>query len=248
MLNNIFRKLKNLNSLIKLIYYQFKQQLIFLIFLKNKKYIYDQTKILKKSGYIHLKTIIPEKIIDDFIKNYEKDILKKKNNLSDNYAFQVHVEPEKAKVFFDYFNKNMIVDICRDYLGKIGILNCMINYQNENDCEISSMQPHHDTRGNDLKIYVWLSDYNEKSHPLYYLEGSNNDIKFFITDKHHRRKDIPKEKMTKLYGNKGDIIIFDTHGWHSHTKKNTAERAVLELTIIPINYFFKSFEKESYYF
>ena len=78
MLNNIFRKLKNLNSIIKSIYYQFKQQLIFLIFLKNKKYIYDQTKILKKNGYIHLKTIIPEKIIDDFIKNYEKDILKKK--------------------------------------------------------------------------------------------------------------------------------------------------------------------------
>ena len=72
MLNNIFRKLKNLNSIIKSIYYQFKQQLIFLIFLKNKKYIYDQTKILKKNGYIHLKTIIPEKIIDDFIKNYEK--------------------------------------------------------------------------------------------------------------------------------------------------------------------------------
>ena len=84
----------------------------------------------------------------------------------------------------------------------------MINYQNENDCEISSMQPHHDTRGNDLKIYVWLSDYNEKSHPLYYLKGSNNDLKFFITDKHHRRKDIPKEKMDKIYGRKGDIIIF----------------------------------------
>ena len=54
--------------------------------------------------------------------------------------------------------------------------------------------------------------------------------------------------MHKIYVKKVDIIIFDTHGWHLHTKKNTAERAVLELTIIPKNYFFNSSEKENYYF
>ena len=180
MINNIFHKLRTLISIIKSIYYQFKMQIIFLIFFKNKKYLYDETKILKKKGYIHLKSVIPEQIIDNFLEQYEKDILKKKNTLTDDYVFNIDVELEKGKVFFDYFKKNMIVNICRDYLGKVGILNCMINYQNEKDCEISSMQPHHDTRGNDLKIYVWLSDYNEKSHPLYYLKGSNNDLKFFI--------------------------------------------------------------------
>jgi signal recognition particle GTPase len=102
------------------------------------------------------------------------------------------------------------------------------------------MQPHHDTRGNDLKIYVWMSDYNEKSHPLYYLKGSHNNWKFYITENHHRRIDILKEKMDKVYGDKGDLILFDTHGWHSHIKKNTVERTVLELTIIPNNYFFCS--------
>ena len=52
--------------------------------------------------------------------------------------------------------------------------------------------------------------------------------------------------MDKIYGDKGDVIIFDTHGWHSHVKKDTAERVVLELTIIPKNNFFNSFEKENY--
>jgi len=240
----ITHKLKNLYSIISSLYYQIKIQIFFNIF-KKKKYLYDETKILRKKGYIHLKSVIPKKIIDDFLEQNEKSILYEKNNLIDNFLINVHIEPDKAKVFFDYFKKEKILDICKDYLGKIGILNCIINYQTDRDCETSSMQPHHDTRGNDLKIYVWLSDYNEKSHPIYYINGSNNDFKLYITYNHHRRKDISKDKMDIIQGEKGDIIIFDTHGWHSHVKKNTAERIVLELTVIPKNYFFNSLEKEN---
>ena len=130
-------------------------------------------------------------------------------------------------------------------MGNIDILNSKINYQNENNFEVDSMKPHHNTRGNDLKIYIWLSDYNIKSHPLYYLKGSNHLFNLFITYNHHRRNDFSKEKMDKIYGDKWDVIIFDTHCWHSHVKKNNAEWVVLELTIIPKNNFFNSFEKEN---
>ena len=107
------------------------------------------------------------------------------------------------------------------------------------------MQPHHDTRCNDLKIYIWLSDYNISCHPLYYLKGSHKNFKMFLKYNHHRNKNIPKVKMDKIFGDKGDVVIFDTHGWHSHIKKDTAERIVLEITIIPENFLFKSSQKSN---
>jgi ectoine hydroxylase-related dioxygenase (phytanoyl-CoA dioxygenase family) len=51
--------------------------------------------------------------------------------------------------------------------------------------------------------------------------------------------------MEKIFGDKGDVVIFDTHGWHSHIKKNTSERVVLEITIIPKNFLFNSPQKSN---
>lgn len=239
MLKYFINKLNNLYSIVSSLYYQLKIQFFFNIFNKNKTYLHEETNVIKKNGYIHLKSIIPKNIIDDFLKKKEKAIMyAKENKLIKDYKISLPINLDEANLIFDYVKKNKIIDICRDYLGKIGILNCDINHQTEIDCEISSMQPHHDTRGNDLKIYVWLSNYDKRSHPLYYLNGSNNDFKLYIAYNHHRRKDIPKDKMDKIYGDRGDVVIFDTHGWHSHTKKNTTGRTVLELTVVPKNLFF----------
>ena len=245
MIKSLLKKINNLTSIINSLFYQIKSQLLFILFYKHKKNIYSETKSLKNNGYIHLKKKIPVQVINNFLKNYETSILEqKKINLND-YKFDIEIEVDDANIFFNYLKQNNILEICKDYLGKIGVLNAKINFQNENDCETSSMQPHHDTRGNDLKIYIWLSDYNINCHPLYYLKGSNNNFKLFTKYNHHRRKDISKDKMEKIFGDKGDVVIFDTHGWHSHIKQNTSERVVLEITILPENFLFKSFEKSN---
>lgn len=245
MFKNILKNFDNLTSIIISLFYQIKMQCSFILFYKNKKHIYNETASLKNNGYIHLKKKIPVQLINDLLKNYEAYILEKKKINKNCYKFDIELDIEQTRKFFKYLKQNNIIDICEDYLGKIGVLNTKINYQNENNCETSSMQPHHDTRGNDLKIYIWLSDYDINCHPLYYLKGSNNNFKLYITYNHHRRKDISKDKMDKILGEKGDVVIFDTHGWHSHIKKNTTERAVLEITLIPENFLFNSFEKSN---
>lgn len=241
---SILRKFKNLFSIISSIYFQIKLQFSFYIFNKGRKYLYNETKILRENGYIHLKKVIDKNLIEDLLKRYENEIFEEKIKKTSYYKFDIHLDADQTQKFVSYLNKKNIFNICKDYLGKIGILNCKINYQNENNCETDSMQPHHDTRGNDLKIYAWLSNYDIKSHPLYYLKKSHRNTKFFITYNHHRRKDISKEEMDKIYGDKGDVVIFDTHGWHSNVKIDTTERAVLELTVIPRNRMFKSFSDD----
>ena len=236
----ITHKLTTLIKIINSIYYQIKIQFIFFVFYKKKNFKNISTEHLSENGYVKLKNVIPKNVIENILHNYKNQILNETNQLKNGYLIDINLNYNEVKDFFEYFKKNKIFDICKEYLGNFEILNCKINHQTDQDFDESSMQPHHDTRGNDLKIYVWMSDYNEKSHPLYYLRGSNKKLKFYLLDSHHRRKDILKENMDKVYGDKGDIIIFDTHGWHSHVKKNTAERTVLELTIIPKNYFFRS--------
>ena len=221
MIHYIILKIKNKYLSIISLISQIKIQFLFRNFNLGRKYIFEETRALKKNGYLHLKEIIPREEIDNYFRLYEKDIIKKSID-SNSYLIEIKIQFDEKHILFNYLKKNKIFEICKDYLGKIQILNITsINHQTDKDCEISSMQPHHDTRGNDLKIYVCLSDFGNNAHPLYYLRGSNNDLKFFILEKHHRRKDIQKEQMDKIYGKKGDVIIFDTHGWHSHTKKNT---------------------------
>ena len=235
------KKLNTAFRLVSIFYYQIKIQLIFFLLYKKKNYTNIYCQDLSKNGYVKLKNIIPKDVIDRLLLNYRNQIQSRSNNLTnDGYLVDIPVKHFEVKDFFEYFEKNKVFNACMEYLGKFEILNCKINHQTENDHDSTSMQPHHDTRGNDLKIYVWMSNYNEKSHPLYYLKGSHNDWKFYILEKHHRRKDISKNNMDKIFGDKGDVIIFDTHGWHSHVKKNTAERTVLELTLVPNNYLFRS--------
>ena len=65
-------------------------------------------------------------------------------------------------------------------------------------------------------------------------------MKFWLTYRHTRNKKIPREKMDKIYGDTGDVIIFDTLGWHSHFKYKTEDRTVLNFCIAPNNFLFGS--------
>ena len=101
-----------------------------------------------------------------------------------------------------------------------------------------SWQPHHDSKMNRLKIYIWISQQNYMTHPLFYSKGSHKKIKSWIKTKETR---FPDEKgiFEKIYGDIGDIIIFDTHGIHSNFKIYQVERECFIFTVNPGSIFNK---------
>ena len=78
MIKSILKKLDNLTSIITSLYYQFKLQLLFILFYKHKNHLYSETKSLKNNGYIHLKKKVPAQVINNLLKIYETSILNKK--------------------------------------------------------------------------------------------------------------------------------------------------------------------------
>ena len=92
-----------------------------------------------------------------------------------------------------------------------------------------SWQPHHDSKGRRLKIYIWLNDINYNTHPLFYKKGSHRSI---INWKNYSDTRFKNEgDFEKIYGDLGSIIIFDTHGIHSNFKETIEARSVIELTL-----------------
>ena len=150
---------------------------------------------------------------------------------------------DRHKWIHNLSNKN-IIKICTDYLGSnVVTFANQINHLFEDEWKHESMQPHIDSRCNDLKIYIWISDYTENCHPLYYLKGSHKKFKFWLSYDDTRNTNIEKSEMEKIYGNVGDVIIFDTNGWHSHYKEKNTPRTVLDMCIAPNNIFFGTTKK-----
>ena len=72
------------------------------------------------------------------------------------------------------------------------------------------MATHHDSKGRRIKIYIWLNKKNYDTHPLFYLKSSNKKITFWKNYNQTRYLDIDDNTMSKIYGDLGKIIIFDT--------------------------------------
>ena len=53
------------------------------------------------------------------------------------------------------------------------------------------------------------------------------------------RKRNLNNKLDKIYGDLGDVLIFDTHGYHSDFKNTTVPRSVINLTIEPCGNFMR---------
>lgn len=106
-----------------------------------------------------------------------------------------------------------------------------------------SYQPHHDQRGRRIKIFIYIKDSEENSHPLYYLIGSNKKFKRWSNYQATRFENLNKNEMTKFFGKKGDVALFDTHGLHSHNKISTGSRCILKLVIENFSLFNKLIDR-----
>lgn len=208
--------------------------------------MFFQFKIFVQYINLFLRSLFFSKKNEDLNYLYKNGyvILNQKISILDCKSF------EKYKIFDDLefvFNRNIIdkqelhhliaklkdfgvVDLIKKYLGNNLICydNTVLTLGNEKSSE-GAWQPHHDTKGNRIKVYIWLTKYSNQTHPLYYLKGSNLKFKNW-TDYSQSRFNINKDKMEKIYGEIGNIILFDTHGIHSHNKESHISRSVVELT------------------
>lgn len=141
------------------------------------------------------------------------------------------IDDVDLKKIYKVLLKNGAISLIKDYLGKSIYCydNSILTLGNKvSQCD--SMQPHHDSKLRRLKVYIWLSNKNFKTHPLYYLRKTHKQIKNWQMYKETRYPNEKKNKFDTIYGDKGNIIFFDTNGIHSHYKTTNVPRSVIELT------------------
>ena len=165
--------------------------------------------------------------------------LNKYLNHSD-YNFDVDrkkIEMDDLKKIYTVLYKIGVISLIKDYLGnKIYCYDNTIFTLGNKICNKDSMQPHHDSKFRRIKIYIWLNDKDINTHPLYYLRKTHKQIKNWNNYEETRFPNLDKEKFDAIYGEKGSIIFFDTHGIHSHFKSTEIPRSVIELTFEPFGF------------
>ena len=223
----IFEKFKRVSFIIS-------KQLIFI--LKNKLNKTEDVNVLNliNNGYTHIQKNFPEDIISEVSNKYSLKV--NKESISDN----IKLDEIEKKYIFSILKKLNIPKICEKYLGdNLFWEDAYFKYLGNKKSFESAWQPHHDCQLNRLKIYIWISKKNLKTHPLYYAKGTHTKIKSFLEYKDSRFPKI-NLKFEEIYGDTGDIIIFDTHGIHSNFKINQVERECFIFTVNPGSIFSKN--------
>lgn len=138
------------------------------------------------------------------------------------------------KKIYNVLSKIGVISVIKDYFGtKIYSYDNSVLTLGNKKSNIGSFQPHHDSKGRRIKVYIWLNDKNLNSHPLYYLKKSHKQILKWKNYEDTRFPNLDKNKFDSIYLNKGNIVFFDTHGIHSHFKETDVPRSVIELTFEP---------------
>jgi hypothetical protein len=181
-----------------------------------------ETQKLIKNGFCKLNLKFPIEKID--LKKYLNY-----NNL-DFVSDRKKINFNDLKIIYKKLNNIGTFKIIKEYLGKdlLAYDNTILTLGTKKSRD-GSWQPHHDSKGRRLKIYIWLNDINYNTHPLFYKKGSHRSI---INWKNYSDTRFKNEgDFEKIYGDLGSIIIFDTHGIHSNFKETIEARSVIELTL-----------------
>tara|TARA_Y200000002_G_C22614263_1_gene635247 strand:- start:58 stop:915 length:858 start_codon:yes stop_codon:yes gene_type:complete len=245
---------------LKIISHIFVSQFIF--FLKHN---YNRIKIalennkpdyfdaLSINGFVHIKKCLSEEEVNNFfklidIKNSDQleSIIEQKTS-ENSVACTIYNRYSKEKFpvnAVDYYQHlpqiKMINNLVSNYLGKpklVAIYENEIMGLGKYKSSSGAMQPHHDNKFNRIKVYLCLSRISDLRHPLFYLKGSHLKFKLPLNYSSTRYPLIPKDNMEKIKMDLGDIVIFDTHGIHSHMKDFGLPRAVYNYSIDP-NYYY----------
>ena len=171
-------------------------------------------------------------LVDYIEKKYHRFDLKKVNVVE-----SFDLDKGDLDRIFNYLKDRGIMNIVKSYLGKkMYTYQNVYNYLDNKESKQSSWQPHHDSKYNRLKVYIWISQNTKLTHPIYYLKGSHMEIKTWINTNETRFPENSR-KLEEILGNPGDIIIFDTHGIHSNFKFRIEPRKTIVLTFDPVGIF-----------
>ena len=217
-------------QILRQVFFVYKKKILKISYLlfKDKENLKD----LINDGYLHFHSKIPLDFLEYLEKKYHKFDNKDVNVVQTN-----DLDKQDLNQIFEYLKDKNIMGIINSYLGK-----SLYTYQNQyhyldnKKSNTSSWQPHHDSKYNRLKVYIWISKNTKESHPIYYLKGDQMRIKTWINYEETRFPDNSK-KLDEIWGKPGDVILFDTHGIHSNFKYRIEPRKVIVLTFDPIGIF-----------
>ena len=208
------------------LYFKFKHYLQKIFFKKNNFF----NKIYNDGFGIYDKKISYETVIK----------LNKYINV-ENFEFvnkRFQICEKDLKLIYKELNNLGVLNFLKTYLGeKIYCYDNSILILGTKKSAEGSWQPHHDSKGRRIKIYIWLNKKNILTHPLYYLNGSHKNLLFWKDYEHTRFPKFQEKQFVKIFGDIGEIIVFDTHGIHSFFKSSVVPRCVVELTFEACGFF-----------
>ena len=184
----------------------------------------DNVNKLHENGYIHLRNFISKDVIN-CLKKYEEPE-------DDNFVFKRQdIKFNDLSTIFNEFREKKILNLVEKYLGSnIYCYDNTILKLGTIKSKDRAWQPHHDSKGQRVKTYIWLSKYSEYTHPFYYMKKTNNDFMYFKKKNSNLFPEFYEREMDKIFGDIGDLIIFDTNGIHSNFKTTTVPRTVADIT------------------
>ena len=204
------------------------RQLLFItrvFFLRFQK---KNTSELSRNGFITINNVFDKDYSEILFKKYKKKFNNKWNFVSKYKSL------DKKDLFkiLHFLEKKNILEIVKIYLGqKIICYDNSVLFLGKNTSKEDSWQPHHDSKENRVKIYIWLSKNNKNNQSIYYQVGSHKKIKFWKNYKETRfKKYSQNNSLKKIIGDQGGVSIFDTHGLHSGYKLSKKTRASIVLT------------------
>ena len=204
------------------------RQILFIIKIFFLQFHRNDISKLSKNGFISISNILEEKYSKSLLIKY-----KKKLNHSWNFVSKYELlDKNDLKKILNLLKEKNIINLIKLYLGQnIICYDNSVLYLGKKISKKNSWQPHHDSKENRIKIYVWLSKNDEDNQPIFYQIGSHKKLKFWNNYNETRLKKYSKNNsLGKIIGNQGGISIFDTHGLHSGYKLSKIPRVSIVLT------------------
>lgn len=188
-------------------------------------------KNLYRDGFIHLKDVLNSDLLSKIKLQFE--VIKKRYP---NNQFWVEKIPKDLEdELFELLNKKNMLGLIKSYLGnKVLFYENLYIYTGSPHSEENTWIPHHDTKGNRLKLYFWINS-DKNSHPLFYKKGSHKILKKWSNADETFYRNLDDLQFHSIIGEPGDLTIFDTHGIHSGKKKITTPRLIVNLTFDPVS-------------
>ena len=216
-----------LKSLFRHIFFISKKKMQFLISKKDDILF----RKLYNDGFIHIKNFISFDLLKKI--NLEYKVLKKK--FEGNHFWTEKISKDLEDELFELLYKKDLLRLIKSYLGKkVLFYENLYIYTGSPESEENTWVPHHDTKGNRLKLYFWINS-DKNSHPLFYKKGSHQIFKKWSNANETFYRNLDNSELQSVIGDPGDLTIFDTHGIHSGKKKVTTPRLIVNLTFDPVS-------------